>query len=261
MKMTVVESIILGLIQGLTEFLPISSSGHLVLFQRFFGLSKGVLTFDVFVHLGTLVAVFVVFWKDIVSILKRPWQKLTLLIIVGMIPTGVMGIGLKDLFEQLFASGKTLGIEFIVTGIILWWAESVRQRGKDIDDMTYGDAAFVGFMQGVAILPAISRSGCTIAGALMRGIDRDTAARFSFLLSIPAILGAALLDGKKVIEAGSLGMGVVPLMVGTAVAAVAGYFAIKVMLGILRRGSLKVFTYYVWVLGIIVIALQLTGRL
>ncbi|ADG82262.1 undecaprenyl-diphosphate phosphatase [Thermincola potens] len=259
--MTVLQAAILGLIQGLTEFLPISSSGHLVLFQRFFGLSKGVLTFDVFVHLGTLVAVFAVFWQDILALLKKPWQRLTALIITGTIPTGIMGLGLKDFFEKIFASGSTLGVEFIATGVILWWAESIRQRNKGVDQITYADAAFVGFMQGVAILPAISRSGLTIAGALFRGIDRDTAARFSFLISIPAILGAALVDGKDVIEAGTVGVGTIPLIVGTVVSAVAGYFAIRIMLRILRQGTLKVFSYYVWALGILVIILQLTGIL
>ncbi|KNZ69335.1 bacitracin resistance protein BacA [Thermincola ferriacetica] len=259
--MTVLQAAILGLIQGLTEFLPISSSGHLVLFQRFFGLSKGVLTFDVFVHLGTLVAVFAVFWQDILALLKKPWQRLTALIITGTIPTGIMGLGLKDFFEKIFASGSTLGVEFIATGVILWWAESIRQRNKGVDQITYADAAFVGFMQGVAILPAISRSGLTIAGALFRGIDRDTAARFSFLISIPAILGAALVDGKDVIQAGTVGVGTIPLIVGTVVSAVAGYFAIRIMLRILRQGTLKVFSYYVWALGILVIILQLTGIL
>jgi len=259
--MTILQSIILGLVQGLTEFLPISSSGHLVLFQRFFGLKEAVLTFDVLVHLGTLVAVVAVFWRDIVSIIKRPWQRLSLLIIVATIPTGIMGLALKDFFEMLFQSGKSLGIEFLVTGLIIWAADNIKERDKGIEKISYFDAAFVGVMQGIAILPAISRSGLTIAGSLFRGINRETAARFSFLVSIPAIAGASLLDLKN-ISIQSLPPGAGPAyVIGPVVAAVSGYWAIRFMIRILQRGSLRGFAYYVWALGLVVIALQLTGRL
>lgn len=261
--MTVFESIVLGLVQGLTEFLPISSSGHLVLFQRFFGLKEAMLTFDVLVHVGTLAAVFAVFWKDIVSILKKPWQKMTWLIIVTTIVTGVIGVVFKDYFDRLFASGDPfLGVEFIATGFILWFADRMRQRDKGIAEMSNFDAAFIGVMQGIAILPAISRSGLTIAGALFRGIDRETAARFSFLVSIPAIGGAALLDFKDVLETHQLSQVTsLPFIIGPVVAAISGYFAIKFMLRVLQRGSMKGFTYYVWALGALIIILQLTGTL
>lgn len=260
--MTVLQSIILGLVQGLTEFLPISSSGHLVLFQRFFGLEEGAFTFAVMVHIGTLVAVFAVFWKDIIDILKKPWQKLTWLIIVATVPTGAIGLLFKDFFDRLFASGESLGIEFIATGFILWFADRVRQRDKGIAEMSNFDAAFVGLMQGIAILPAISRSGLTIAGALFRGIDRETAARFSFLVSIPAIAGAALLDLKDVMEANQLSqLTGLPFIIGPVVAAISGYWAIRFMIRLLQRGSMKVFSYYVWALGAIVLVLQLTGTL
>jgi len=259
--MTVLQSLVLGLVQGLTEFLPISSSGHLVLFQKFFGLQEGVLTFDVLVHLGTLVAVFVVFWQDIASIIRKPWQRLSLLIIVATIPTGLMGLGLKDFFESLFESGKSLGFEFIATGLIIWFADSIRQRSKGIKEISYFDAAFVGVMQGIAILPAVSRSGLTIAGSLFRGIDRTTAARFSFLVSIPAIAGAAVLDLKDVIEQGVPQGLALPYLVGFIASAVSGYWAIKFMIKLLQRGSMKGFAYYVWALGVVVIGLQLAGSL
>lgn len=260
--MTILQSLILGIIQGLTEFLPISSSGHLVLFQRLFGLGEGILTFDVLVHLGTLVAVFAVFWQDIVSIIKKPWQRLSLLIIVATIPTGLMGIGLKDFFESLFESGKTLGIEFLATGLIIWFADSIRQRSsKDINEISYFDAAFVGVMQGIAILPAVSRSGLTIAGSLFRGIDRATAARFSFLVSVPAIAGAAAFDMKDILVQGvPQGLGL-PYLIGFVAAAVSGYWAIKFMIRLLQKGSMKGFAYYVWVLGLVVIGLQVAGKL
>ncbi|MCL4439777.1 MAG: undecaprenyl-diphosphate phosphatase [Firmicutes bacterium] len=259
--MSIIQSVILGLVQGLTEFLPISSSGHLVLLQKLLGVKGAVLTFDVLVHFGTLAAVLAVFWQDIVSLLRRPWQKLGLLIIVATIPTGIIGLSLKDFFERLFESGKTLGLEFIVTGLVIWFADRVRQRSKGINDISYFDAAFVGVMQGIAILPAVSRSGLTIAGSLFRGIDRETAAKFSFLVSIPAILGATLLDLKDVLGQGvPPGMGL-PFVIGPVVAAISGYWAIKYMIKVLQKGSMKGFAYYVWILGVLVIALQFTGRL
>lgn len=258
--MTVLQAVILGLVQGLTEFLPISSSGHLVLFQKYFGLEESVLTFDVLLHLGTLVAVFVVFWKDIVSMIKKPWQRLTLLMIIATIPTGLLGLGLKDFFEKLFQSGSSLGIEFIATGFIIWMADRIRPRAKGIDQISHFDAAFVGFMQGIAILPAVSRSGLTIAGSLFRGISREAAARFSFLVSIPAIAGAALLDVKDIFEQGLPAGEPLTFIIGPLVAAISGYWAINYMLKVLREGSMKWFAYYVWVLGLLVIGLQLAGK-
>lgn len=258
--MTVLQAAILGLVQGLTEFLPISSSGHLVLFQKYFGLKEAVLAFDVMLHLGTLVAVIAVFWQDIVSILRKPWQKLSLLIIVATIPTGLMGLGLKDFFEKLFESGNSLGYEFIFTGFIIWFADRIRVRDKGLGEVSYFDAAFVGVMQGIAILPAVSRSGLTIAGSLFRGIDRETAARFSFLVSIPAIAGAAVLDLKDMVGVGLPQGQLLPFIVGPLVAAISGYWAVKFMMKLLRTGSMKGFAYYVWALGLIIIALQLTGR-
>jgi undecaprenyl-diphosphatase len=263
--MSIFESFILGLVQGLSEFLPISSSGHLVLFQRLFGVEGNVLTFDVAVHIATLLAVFTVYWKDILEILKKPFGKLPLLLIVGTIPTAIIGFAFKDFFEKLFESGSTLGIEFIFTGVILWYAEGARTKGKKLNETTYTDAAIVGLAQGIAILPAVSRSGLTIAGALFRGLDREFAAKLSFLVSIPAILGAALLDILKILKGGegiAAGIGAAPLLVGMVVAAVSGYFAIKFMIKVLTRGSLKVFSYYVFVLGALIILEQIfIGRL
>lgn len=258
--MTLFQAVVLGIVQGLTEFLPISSSGHLVLFQKYFGLKESVLTFDVLLHLGTLVAVLAVFWKDIVSMIKRPWQKLTLLIIMATIPTGLLGLGLKDFFEGLFESGRTIGVEFIATGFIIWLADRIRPRNKGVEDISYFDAVFVGLMQGIAILPAISRSGLTIAGSLFRGINREAAARFSFLVSIPAIAGAAVLDLKDIVNSGLPVAEPLPFIVGPIVAGISGYWAIKYMLRLISTGSMKGFAYYVWALGAVVIALQFTGK-
>lgn len=247
--MTLLQAILLGIIQGLTEFLPISSSGHLVLFQKIFRVAEPTLTFDIVVHLGTLIAVFAVFWRDIVSLLRKPFQRLTLLLIAGTIPTAIIGVVFKDFFEEVFASGRTLGFEFIVTGIVLFFADCLNRGYKDVEETSILDAAFVGLMQGAAILPAISRSGLTISGALFRNMDRDFAARFSFLLSIPAILGAAIFDMKDLIETGVGNLDSASLGAGFIFAAIFGYISIKYMIGMLKKGKMRVFSYYVFVLG------------
>ncbi len=255
--MTVWQSIVLGIVQGLTEFLPVSSSGHLVLGQRLFGLQEAVLTFDILVHLGTLVAVLAVFRADVGALVKQPRQRLFWLIILTTIPTGIIGLVLHDFIAGLFTSGRTLGVEFIATGLVIWFADRIKERTKGINEISDFDAIFVGVMQGIAILPAVSRSGLTIAGSLFRGINREAAARFSFLVSIPAIAGAAVFDLKTIIGQGLPSGLALPLFIGPVVAAVSGYWAIKFMIRILQRGSLRGFAYYVWALGGLVIVLQL----
>jgi undecaprenyl-diphosphatase len=264
--MNELQGFALGLVQGLTEFLPVSSSGHLVLFQRLFGLSGGVLSFDIAVHLATLVAVFAVFRKDIWQMIRHPTSKLTLLVIVGTIPTAIIGFALKKAVESLFESGRTLGVEFIATGIVLIVAESLakrRERAKGVEETSYLDAAVVGTAQGLAILPAVSRSGMTLAGALACGMEREFALKFSFVMSIPPILGAGLLDAKDLADAGTgLGIPVLPLVLGVAAAAVSGYFAIRFMLKVFSKVSLKYFSYYVFVLGASILAEQFfSGRI
>ena len=257
--MNTLQAIILGIIQGLTEFLPVSSSGHLVLLQRLFGIDEGVLTFGIALHLATLVGIFFVFSKDIIAILKKPFSKMTLLLVAGTIPTVIMAALLKDFFEKTMA-GKTLGYEFIFTGLILLLAETIRSKNKKLDDMKYSDAAIIGVAQGVAILPAVSRSGLTLAGALARGLNREFAIKFSMLLSIPAILGAALFESFDVIkdfDTAGLGVEILPLVAGMLAAGISGYFAIKFMLKVFSKVSFKIFSYYVFVLGILIIAEQL----
>jgi undecaprenyl-diphosphatase len=253
--MNLLQAIILGIVQGLTEFLPISSSGHLVLMQKIFRITEPTLIFDTSVHLGTLIAVFAVFKNDIIAILKKPFQKLTWLLIAGTIPTAIIGILFKDTFEQMFHTGSTLGFEFIVTGAILLWSSILKSGRKGVKETSYFDAAFIGVMQGLAIMPAISRSGLTISGALFRNLDREFAARFSFLLSIPAILGAAVFQVKDMMEigGGGSGIGMGALVAGSLAAALAGYVSIKYMLKVLREGKVKYFAYYVFALGTFVI--------
>ncbi|HRT71039.1 MAG TPA: undecaprenyl-diphosphate phosphatase [Syntrophales bacterium] len=256
--MTVGESLFLGVVQGLTEFLPVSSSGHLVLFQKIFGITEGALIFDVIVHVATAAVLFVIFRRDIWTMIRHPFSRLTLLVVVGTIPTGMIGFYFEDAFEEMFGSGKTLGVEFFFTGLVLWWAETVKEHDKDESHMGYLDALFIGVLQGVAIIPAVSRSGMTIAGALMRGLNRDFAARFSFLLSIPAILGAAAVKTRPLIAMvnSGTGVGITELALGAVAAAMSGYLAVRFMLWVIREKSLRGFAWYVWALGVLIISDQ-----
>jgi undecaprenyl-diphosphatase len=249
------EAIFLGVVQGLTEFLPISSSGHLVLFQRLFDLEEGALTFDILLHLGTLLAVFAVFWRDILEILKHPFGKMGRLIIVGSIPTAAIGFLFKDYFDTVFASGSTLGVEFLITGAVIWWADTARTGLKKEREMSYVDAFLVGTLQGAAIMPALSRSGLTIMGAVFRGLDREFAAKFSFLMSVPVILGAGVFDIREAMLEGVV-IGA-PELFGTLTAAVAGYFAIKYMITLIVRRGMRMFSWYVFVLGGLILLDQL----
>lgn len=261
MMTELIKTVILGMIQGFTEFLPISSSGHLLVARKLFGLSEAGLLLDTMLHVGTLLAVIMVFWRDILEMIKKPFSHLTLLIIVGTIPTGIIGLLFKDFFEELARTGVTVGWEFIATGLILWYSDEIKNRGfKQTDDITFSDSFIVGALQGAAILPAISRSGLTIAGCMFQRIDRKAAARFSFLLSIPAIMGAAVVQVPDLLEGGLGDIGYLPLVLGTLAAAVSGYIAVKWMLEIIQRGSLKGFAVYVWALGGVVLLLQFLGR-
>ncbi|MBN2202303.1 undecaprenyl-diphosphate phosphatase [bacterium] len=259
--MSLWQALLLGTVQGLTEFLPVSSSGHLVLFQRLLGLESNVLTFDILVHLATLAAVLAVYRKDVVEILKHPLGRLTWLLVLGTIPAVAFGLGLKDIIEYLFRSGKSLGFEFLFTGAILWFADSLKTRDKGVRETKAGDALLIGSAQALAILPAVSRSGFTIAGALWRGLDRKFAAKFSFLLSIPAILGAAVLDAPNAVrmvrETGTLGVPTVPLIAGFIAAAVFGWLAVQWMIRIITTGRLRPFAIYVSVLGILILIEQI----
>lgn len=259
------KAIVLGIIQGLTEFLPISSSGHLVLARKFFGLSDAGLFLDTMLHFGTLISILLIFWEDIISLFKKPFSRLLKLLIIGTIPTAIIGLVFEDFFEEIAMTGRTIGWEFILTGLILWFADNYKSKGsKKVEQISYTDALIVGTLQGAAILPAISRSGLTIAGALFRKIDREEAARFSFLIAIPAIFGAVILQLVKLISGQEMlaitNIGYIPIIVGTLTAAIAGYIAVRWMLKILKSGSLKVFSIYVWILGVTIIIIQFLGK-
>lgn len=253
--MTYIEAALLGLIQGLTEFLPVSSSGHLVILSSVLGIESQGLTFEVLVHFGTLIAVFTVFKDDILILLRNPFQKLTLLIIVGAIPTAIIGLALEDTFEKMFASLNIVGFTLLITGALLWIAESIKKNNKDFKQMGYKDAIIIGIAQGVAITPGISRSGSTIAMSLILGLDRRTAARYSFLLAIPVILGATILKVKELVTEPAISIFYGQYLVGTIVAALSGYAAIRILLKFLQEGKLKYFSVYCWLVGIVLILL------
>ncbi len=247
--MTTFQAIVLGIVQGLTEFLPVSSSGHLVIFQHIFGMQEAPLTFDVVVHLGTLVAVFIVFWDDIVEIARKPFSRLTYLLMVGIIPAGMAGYLLAPLVEQAFESLLVVGIGLIFTGLVLKYSEAIANRYKglkEIEGTSFKDAVFIGLLQALAIIPGISRSGSTIAAGLLAGLDREFAARFSFLLSIPVILGAGIFELKDAFQEGTIAGNLPPYLIGFITSAIFGYLAIKVVVNLVREGRLSVFSYYCW---------------
>lgn len=250
--MDVLDAIILGIIQGLTEFLPVSSSGHLVLFQNILDTGEVNLFFDTMLHVGTLVSVVIVFRKDIIAILKKPIQKLTGLLIIATIPAVVITLIFSGFIESTF-EGQFLGYGFLWTAVLLTLSEKISKRGKKKKDISYSDSALIGCMQAIAILPGISRSGSTLSGGLLCGIDRNEAARFAFLMSIPVILGSIVFQGYKVIKAGTIGIDILPLAAGTIASIIAGFFAVKFMLNIVRKRKLYGFAIYVLILGIFVL--------
>ena len=249
---SVIQAVILGVVQGLTEFLPVSSSGHLVLLQKIFGITEGNLVFTTMLHVGTLLSVFVVFWQDIVDIIRKPWGKLPVLLVVATLPAVVVALLLEDAIEAAFAGAAFLGVGFLFTGAVLWGVEMIPAGVKTLDKMKWQHAIIIGIAQGVAIFPAVSRSGSTIAGALFCGLDRKFAARFSFLMSIPAILGSIVFQIKDIVQVGAT-FEPLPLVLGTAVSAAAGFLAIKVMLRVIVKQRLRVFACYVFALGILVL--------
>ena len=252
--METIRIIILGIIQGITEFIPVSSSGHLVLFQNLFGMESS-LTLNVFLHFGTLVAVVIVFWSDIKKLitLQPGYRKLAFLIIIGTIPAGVIGVLFEDFFEEIFGSVQIVGFMLIITGLLLWISDRISDTEKEVKDMDGIDAVVVGFAQALAIFPGISRSGATIVGGLFKGLNRELAARYSFLLSIPVIGGATFLEAITLYQQGPGDIGGFNLFIGTLASVISGYFAIKVLLWLVKAKQLSYFAYYCWLVALIIL--------
>ena len=264
--MQIWQAIVLGAVQGLTEFLPVSSSGHLVFLQQIMGVDFGgnQLFFDIMLHFGTLIAVFFVFWRDILELFKKPFKTL-LYLIVATVPAGLVGLFLNDYIETRFYGGAYLSIVFALTALILLLCEFVAKRRKNpARPLGWRTTVPMGLMQAVAVIPGISRSGSTIAAGVFAGGKTEEIAKFSFLMSIPVILGSVVVSLKDVITerealASLGGTGVACILLGMLFAAVSGLFAIKVMLKVIGKANYKWFSLYLVLLSLTCFALNVKG--
>jgi len=294
--MSYLDAIILGIVQGVTEFLPISSSGHLVLGEHFLGLNVADLkSFDVAVHMATLLAIIIYFWKDfkglvvgflyvITGQVKKagPYANLILYIVVGTVPAVIVGLFFEDVLDEYFRNIRSVAFFMLGAGVIFIIGEKVYRivyRGKstgeklklkgdlikelirpgssekgEVRGMKWYKAVIIGVFQAAALIPGVSRSGSTIVAGLFQGVDRSSAARFSFLLGIPAILGAGILTGMKIPESGGLGVDIGVLMVGFVFAFLAGLVSVSFLMRFLKSNSLFVFAFYLIVVGLYVIS-------
>ena len=265
--MTIFQSFLLGIVQGLTEFIPVSSTAHLLISQSILNIpaSDAMFSFLVIVQLGTLVSLFAFYWQDLLSILKAtldfktktPERDLGIYIIVATIPALIVGYLLKDKVEELFKQPMLeASIRLFAAAILLTLAEGLTKKNRNLDSMTWFDALVVGLFQVIAVFPGASRSGSTISGGMFRGFDRPSAARFAFLMSVPVMLAAGGYEMLDVIRMPNLG-GFLPLLaIGFVTAAVVGWFAIKWLIGYLSKHSLYVFAAYCAVVGTIVFFLR-----
>jgi len=268
-----IQAIVLGIIQGLTEFLPVSSSGHLVIFQHLFQITEPVVSFDISVHFGTLLVVIIFFRKDLIAMFtalvksvpalckKKTCSgsindlkdngskelKLVFLIVAGSIPTGIIGIFFHKIADRLFSSILLVGFMLLITGALLWLTRIPKQNNKGIEKFSVSAAIIIGLVQGIAIIPGISRSGSTIAAGLLLGLDKQIAARYSFLLSIPAICGAEILNLFS-----SHSGDMIPVhisLIGMCSAFIVGYFALSLLMYLVKNGRMYVFSPYCFLAG------------
>ena len=269
--MTYFMSILMGIIQGVAEFLPISSSGHLALFQTFFGMEnmeEKYMFFTVLLHFGTLISVCMVYWRDIVDMIREfflgiaalagrkdtgvappPARRMVMLIIIATVPLFVM-VFLQDAVCQLFSISIMVSCALLATGFILFFSDRMARGHKTAKNATVADALIVGCGQALAVIPGLSRSGTTISVGMMRGFDRAFAVRFSFLMSLPAVLGANVLEIKDAL-ASNFPIEELPMyLVGVAVSAVVGYFAIRLVKSLSDKGKFGKFAYYCWAVGL-----------
>jgi len=268
--MNLLQAVILGIVQGLTEFLPISSSGHLVLFQNLLGVDIStpqsqsmIVTFYVALHVGTLFAVIFFFRQKIMEIIRRPFSKLPVQIVVATIPAVIINFLFGDFIESTYLSTVLLGPGFLFTGAALLISQKLSDGNKGLEELKTSDSLVIGLAQGVALLPAVSRSGMTITSSLILGLQRSFAADFSFLMSIPPILGGALLDAIDIIKEPTVyleSISLVNILAGMVAAGITGFFAIKLMMNVIKKMKLKYFAYYVITLGTLIIIGQLFFR-
>lgn len=275
--MDILQGIIIGVVQGLTEFLPISSSAHLIFIHNILGVGSS-LAFDTFLHMGSLIAVLFFFRKDVYEMIrawvlsvgdiaqgrfvegfkKDPYKRLAWYVILGTIPVGIVGILFKSQVEALFAGALYVPAFFLfVTGTILYLSQRMNSGKVDFNNMSAKESLFMGLGQACAIMPGLSRSGTTIAAGLTIGLNKEFAAKFSFILSIPAILGATVVQLGDIGSA--LDANLWPVAFGFIAAAVSGYIAIKWVLDLIQNKSLDIFAYYCWAIGIIIFMGSITN--
>ncbi len=258
------QSVLLGIVQGLGEFLPISSSAHLVIVPWLFGFEDPGLTFDVALHFGTLIAVLAYFWKDWILLIQAAFnslfkkkdfpysheEKLFWFLVFASIPGAAVGYLLEKYAESAFRSPLLIAFTMTLMGILLWWVDSISKKTKDLQQITFLDSLWIGLSQALAIIPGVSRSGITITTALALGLNRTAAARFSFLLSTPIIAGAALLKAKAFFKTG-----ITPeSLIGIGVSALFGLLSIKYMLAYLQKYTYRVFVVYRFAFSILILA-------
>lgn len=271
--MTIIQSIILGIVQGLTEFLPISSSGHLVLFPYLLNWdipAHDAFIFNILVQVATLIAVIAYFWNDLLSIgrsmisgvknrslFANPESRMGWFILLATLPAGVLGLALKDIVERAFASLTATAVALLLTAALLVIAEKIGRRDRSLENVTWKDAIWIGFFQVFAIFPGVSRSGATISGGMTRDLKRPAAARFSFLMSIPIMLAAGLVASIDLINIPNLAT-LLPIYIpGFISAVVVGYLAIRWLIGYLSKHSLYIFAIYCAFVGLISLGLSL----
>lgn len=257
--MSILVALILGLVQGLTEFLPVSSSGHLVLLQKIFGIQNNVILFDIILHLGTLVAVVIIYRKSLWELIKHPFSTKMKFIVLGTIPTLLIAFLFKDFFENAF-SGNLLFVGFLSTAVFLLLADFAHKKYSTYKTMNYKYILTMGVFQGLAILPGLSRSGSTVSSSLVLGVNKDEALEYSFLLSIPIIL-ASLLYEVLFSPISFINIDILPILVGFVASAVFGIISIKFMIKLVKSNSYKYFSIYLIILSIFLILNQFVFKL
>jgi len=246
--MTLIQALILGLLQGLTEFLPVSSSGHLVIAQHFFGFLTPPVFFDILLHLATALAIIIVLWRPLLSLDKKTFG----FILLASLPAGIIGILLNSSITALFSSVKLVAVALLITGLLLFLTRYFFSQAKNTR-LTWKNTLFIGLFQAIAIIPGISRSGSTISAGIFAKLRPELIFNFSFLLALPAIFGAAFLQLKDLNFSSSL-LGL-PLAIGFFAAFISGLFALKILKKFVSRGQFSFFAYYCLVLGFLLLVL------
>ena len=272
--MTGFQAFILGLIQGLTEFLPVSSSGHLAIVQHFMDLKDGALEFTVLLHLGSLTAVFLAYRKTVISIIKAffsmiadlfkekslmikkdKYRLYVILLIIGSIPAGIAGVFFDEKLGEAFTSIILVAFMLIITGALLIIGEKYGKNNTlSIGQIKGKNAFFIGLFQMAALMPGISRSGSTMVGGLINGLKKEDAVEFSFLLSMPAVLGAVIFKTKDILSLGTISTSASAMLIGFITAVVIGYLSIKLLILVIKKERLKYFAYYCWLVACAVLA-------